>query len=118
MGASGASPSRSPRCTRPRPARSAGWTASSPGRRVSGSDGGPASGGVSSGAIPGKEGSSMALKPWHTVVRPREDLRENQPLDASEFAVHLDHVRTLRAPDDYKIPERFFERTYLTKTLL
>ena len=30
------------------------------------------------------------LKPWYQVVTPREDLRENRPLDASEFAVHLD----------------------------
>jgi hypothetical protein len=34
----------------------------------------------------------MALKPWYAVVYPREDLRENKPLDASEFAVHLDQV--------------------------
>ena len=25
------------------------------------------------------------LKPWHSEVTPREDLRENRPLDASEF---------------------------------
>lgn len=36
------------------------------------------------------------LKPWYQVVTPREDLRENRPLDASEFAVHLDHIRTGR----------------------
>lgn len=33
------------------------------------------------------------LKPWYQAVTPREDLRENRPLDASEFAVHLDHIR-------------------------
>ena len=37
------------------------------------------------------------LKPWYQVVTPREDLRENRPLDASEFAVHLDHIRLGRA---------------------
>jgi len=57
------------------------------------------------------------LKPWFHVVTPREDLREGRPLDASEFAVHLDHVRENRAPRDYQEPERFFERTYLTKNL-
>ena len=36
---------------------------------------------------------------------------------ASEFAVHLDHVRENRAPKDYQDPARFFERTYLTKNL-
>ena len=40
----------------------------------------------------------MALKPWYKVVTPREDLRDGRPLDASEFAVHLDHVRDHRAP--------------------
>lgn len=59
----------------------------------------------------------MKLKPWYKVVTPREDLREGKPLDASEFAVHLDHIRDGRAPDVYQQPEQFFERTYLTKNL-
>jgi predicted AAA+ superfamily ATPase len=60
----------------------------------------------------------MALKPWYKVVTPREDLREGRPLDASEFAVHLDQIKDGNAPTDYQEPERFFERTYLTKNLL
>jgi hypothetical protein len=59
----------------------------------------------------------MPLKSWYKVVTPREDLREGKPLDASEFAVHLDQVREGKAPADYQKPERFFERTYLTKNL-
>jgi hypothetical protein len=59
----------------------------------------------------------MPLKPWYRVVTPREDLREGRPLDASEFAVHLDQVRDGRAPTDYQKPERFFDRTYLTKNM-
>lgn len=59
----------------------------------------------------------MAPKPWYSVVTPREDLREGKPLDAAEFAVHLDHVRDGRAPPDYQDAERFFERTFLTKNL-
>jgi len=58
------------------------------------------------------------LKPWFNVVTPRADLREGKPLDASEFAVHLDQVRDGRAHEDYQKPARFFERTYLTKNLL
>jgi len=58
------------------------------------------------------------LKRWYDVVTPREDLRENRPLDASEFAVHLDHIRHGRGHDDYVKPDRFFERTYLTRNLL
>lgn len=59
----------------------------------------------------------MDLKPWYKVITPRQDLRDGKPLDASEFAVHLDHIRDNKAPEDYQSPERFFERTYLTKGL-
>src|SRR3989304_6127145 len=59
----------------------------------------------------------MPLKPWSRVVVPREDLREGRPLDASEFAIHLDHVREGRAPVDYQQPARCFESTYPTRTL-
>ncbi len=57
------------------------------------------------------------MKPWYEVIKPREDLREGKPLDASEFAVHLDHVRDGRGADVYRNPGDFFERTYLTKNL-
>jgi len=57
------------------------------------------------------------LKPWYKVVTPREDLREGRPLDASEFAVHLDHIRDGDAHPDYQDPVRFFERTFLTRNL-
>ena len=59
----------------------------------------------------------MSLKPWYKVVTPREDLREGKPLDAAEFAVHLDDVRNNCAPPDYQKPDRFFARTYLTRNL-
>lgn len=59
----------------------------------------------------------MTIKPWYQIVVPREDLREGRPLDASEFAVHLDHVREGRSPVDYLDPRRFFDRTYLTRSL-
>ncbi len=58
------------------------------------------------------------IKPWYKVVTPREDLREGKPLDASEFAVHLDQVRDGRAPKDYQEPERFFERTFMTQNIM
>lgn len=58
------------------------------------------------------------LKPWYNVVTPREDLREGKPLDAAEFAVHLGKVRDGTAPEDYQDPARFFEKTFLTTTLL
>ncbi len=58
------------------------------------------------------------LKPWYQVIYPREDLREGRPMDASEFAVHLDHVRDGQATSVYQNPVEFFQRTYLTKNLL
>ena len=58
------------------------------------------------------------LKPWYDVVELREDLRENRPLDASEFAIHLDQIRDGRAHRDYTDPQRFFDRTYVTGSLL
>ncbi|WP_219724577.1 ATP-binding protein, partial [Fischerella thermalis] len=63
--------------------------------------------------------SLMAIKPWYKIdgLTPREDLREGKPLDASEFAVHLDKVRDKTAPAYYQDPEQFFNRTYLTKYL-
>lgn len=59
----------------------------------------------------------MSPKPWYKLATPREDLRDGRPLDASEFAVHLDQIRDGRAPVVYQDPERFFERTFLTKGL-
>jgi len=59
----------------------------------------------------------MPLTPWYNVITPRGDLREGKSLDASEFAVHLDQVREGSAPPDYRNPDRFFARTYLTKNL-
>jgi hypothetical protein len=57
------------------------------------------------------------LKSWFHVVTPREDLREGKPLDASEFAVNLEDILEGRARPVYQEPERFFERTYLTRNL-
>jgi hypothetical protein len=70
------------------------------------------------GDRPGREGAMAKLKPWYDVVELREDLRQNRPLDASEFAIHLDQIREGRAHKDYTDPQRFFDRTYVTGSLL
>lgn len=44
------------------------------------------------------------MKPWYKLVTPREDLREGEPLDAVESAVHLDDARNKCAPPDYQKP--------------
>ncbi len=43
----------------------------------------------------------MPLEPWYKIATPREDLREGKPLDASEFAIHLDQVIEGRAPVEF-----------------
>jgi hypothetical protein len=60
---------------------------------------------------------SSRLKPWYTVVEPRQDLLQGKALDTAEFAVHLDHVRDGNAHADYQDPKRFFEKTFLTQNL-
>ena len=60
----------------------------------------------------------MALKPWYNVVYPRDDLQKGQPLDASQFAVHLDKVKERKGDATYYNPQEFFDRTFLTKNLL
>ncbi|MCL2825767.1 MAG: DUF499 domain-containing protein, partial [Polyangiaceae bacterium] len=57
------------------------------------------------------------MEPWYRLVIPRVDLRSGKPLDASEFAVHLGHVRDGRAPSVYQDPVEFFDRTYVTSHL-
>ena len=47
----------------------------------------------------------MTLKPWRSVVDPREDLRKGEALDAAEFAVHLDMVQDRRGNEIYWKPE-------------
>jgi len=60
----------------------------------------------------------MVMQPWYKVATPREDLREGKPLDAAEFAIHLDQVLDGRAPIDYREPSRLFSKTHLTSGLL
>ena len=62
----------------------------------------------------------MTLKPWHKIdgFAPRENIREGRGMETAEFAVHLDQVRDGTATADYSNPQRFFERTYLTRSLL
>jgi predicted AAA+ superfamily ATPase len=59
----------------------------------------------------------MALIPWHKAVTPRQDLREGKPLDAAEFAVHLDHVRITEPLTTIRSLNNSLKRTYLTESL-
>jgi hypothetical protein len=59
----------------------------------------------------------LALSPWYKVAVPREDLRKRKPLDAAQFAVHLDRVVAGEAPPEYVDAERFLTRTFITEGL-
>ena len=58
------------------------------------------------------------MEPWYKVVTPREELRQGRSLDPSEFAVHLEQVKSGTAPEDYVKPEKFFARNYFSKALV
>lgn len=59
------------------------------------------------------------LKPWYRVdgCQPREDLRNNKPLNEADFAVNLDHIIRGSSHPDYIKPHLFFARTFMTKAL-
>ena len=57
------------------------------------------------------------LEPWYKTVIPRKEVREGRSFDPKEFAIHLEQVVDLSAPDDYKDPAKFFERTCFTRAL-
>ncbi len=59
----------------------------------------------------------MTLQPWYRIAQPREDIRRGEPLDASEFAIHLDQVVDGTALTAYREPSVFFSRTFLTTGL-
>ncbi|MEX1254896.1 MAG: DUF499 domain-containing protein [Dehalococcoidia bacterium] len=58
-----------------------------------------------------------ALQPWWKVVTPRKEVREGRSFNPDEFAIALEQVIAGTAPDDYKDPRLFFERTVFTRAL-
>jgi len=56
------------------------------------------------------------MKPWWQIVKPHRDIREER-LDEAIFAADLGDVLSERGPVDYRDPETFFSRTYVTKGL-
>jgi len=58
----------------------------------------------------------MALKPWLQVIHSREDLRDGRRLTLpSSLFISTTYGR--RRLMNYKNPERFFDRTFLTSSL-
>lgn len=57
------------------------------------------------------------LEPWWKVVTPRKEVREGRSFNPDEFAIALEQVVSGKAPEDYRDPRQFFERTVLTRAL-
>jgi predicted AAA+ superfamily ATPase len=63
------------------------------------------------------EGAASAnLKPWREVVTPHKDVASGRYQQA-EFAADLWQVYLGEGTDEYRKPEEFFRRTYLTESL-
>jgi len=58
----------------------------------------------------------MVSKPWWNVAVPHRDIREGR-LDEAVFAAKLGDVVRGRGPLEYRDPETFFRKTYLTPGL-
>lgn len=57
------------------------------------------------------------MDPWYKVVTPRKEVLEGRSFDPSELAIALKQVVTGTAPEDYRDPRQFFERTVFTRAL-
>ena len=57
------------------------------------------------------------MEPWYKIVTPRKEVREGRSFNPDEFAIALEQVVAGTAPEDYKNPARFFERTVFTRAL-
>ncbi len=57
------------------------------------------------------------MEPWYRVVSPRKEVREGRSFNPDEFAIALEQVVARTAPEDYREPEQFFDRTCFTRAL-
>ncbi len=60
--------------------------------------------------------SDATLKPWREVVNPHKDVQSGN-YNQAEFAADLWQVYLGEGSDEYRKPEEFFRRTYLTVSL-
>lgn len=51
------------------------------------------------------------MEPWYKVATPRKEVREGRSFNPNEFAIALEQVVAGTAPEDYKDPVKFFQRT-------
>ena len=54
---------------------------------------------------------------WYRIATPRKEVREGRSFSPDEFAIALEQVVAGTAPEDYRLPEKFFARTYFSRAL-
>src|SRR5271167_3965436 len=57
------------------------------------------------------------MEPWYKVATPRREVREGRSFNPDEFAIALEQVVAGKAPEDYRDPKQFFDRTVFTRAL-
>src|SRR5208337_2940088 len=57
------------------------------------------------------------MEPWYRVTTPRREVREGRSFNPDEFAIALEQVVAGTAPIDYRDPDQFFARTYVTAAM-
>jgi len=68
-----------------------------------------------SAALP-LEGAGTPLRPWRDLITPHADVAGGH-YQSAEFAADLWQVHLNEGSDEYRKPEEFFRRTYLTESL-
>jgi predicted AAA+ superfamily ATPase len=68
-----------------------------------------------SAALP-LEGAGTPLRPWRDLITPHADVAGGN-YQSAEFAADLWQVHLNEGSDEYRKPEEFFRRTYLTESL-
>ncbi len=57
------------------------------------------------------------MEHWYKVAIPRKEVREGRSFNPDEFAIALEQVMAGSAPEDYRNPVKFFDRTCFTRAL-
>lgn len=57
------------------------------------------------------------MEPWYKIATPRKEVREGRSFNPDEFAIALEQVVAGSAPEDYRKPDQFFDRTCFTRAL-
>ena len=66
--------------------------------------------------LPLESAANATLKPWRDLITPHRDVASGQ-YQSAEFAADLWQVHLNEGSDEYRKPEEFFRRTYLTESL-